>query len=101
LFNDFLNIGFIMKKYISPLNLVFLLWGILLLTISGFFRDYVRSYLYLSIAMVTLYIILDVSKQRKNDKAERIKKLSESVNRMMIMAVVLIIMFAITKQNHI
>jgi hypothetical protein len=51
--------------------------------------------------MVTLYIILDVSKQRKNDKAERIKKLSESVNRMMIMAVVLIIMFAITKQNHI
>ncbi len=101
MFNDFLNIGFIMKKYISPLNLVFLLWGILLLTISGFFRDYVRSYLYLSIAMVTLYIILDVSKQRKNDKAERIKKLSESVNRMMIMAVVLIIMFAITKQNHI
>ncbi|BDU26396.1 hypothetical protein FLGSB24_31400 [Flavobacterium sp. GSB-24] len=96
-----LNIGFIMKKYISPLNLIFLLWGILLLTISGFFRDYVRSYLYLSIAMVTLYIILDVSKQRKNDKAERIKKLSESVNRMMIMAVVLIIMFAITKQNHI
>ncbi|TDX10364.1 hypothetical protein EDB96_2768 [Flavobacterium sp. S87F.05.LMB.W.Kidney.N] len=90
-----------MKKYISPLNLIFLLWGILLLTISGFFRDYVRSYLYLSIAMVTLYIILDVSKQRKNDKAERIKKLSESVNRMMIMAVVLIIMFAITKQNHI
>lgn len=90
-----------MKKNISPLNLVFLLWGILLLTILGFFRDYVRSYLYLSIAMVTLYIILDVSKQRKNDKAERIKKLSESVNRMMIMAVVLIIMFAITKQNHI
>lgn len=96
-----LNIGFIMKKYISPLNLIFLLWGILLLTISGFFRDYVRSYLYLSIATVTLYIILDVSKQRKNDKAERIKKLSESVNRMMIMAVVLIIMFAITKQNYI
>ncbi|KRD57734.1 hypothetical protein ASE40_15330 [Flavobacterium sp. Root935] len=96
-----LNIGFIMKKYISHLNIIFLLWGILLLTILGFFRDYVRSYLYLSIAMVTLYIILDVSKQRKNDKAERIKKLSESVNRMMIMAVVLIIMFAITKQNHI
>jgi|GEM_PF-1095304 len=96
-----LNIGFIMKKYISPLNLISLLWGILLLTISGFFRDYVRSYLYLSIATVTLYIILDVSKQRKNDKAERIKKLSESVNRMMIMAVVLIIMFAITKQNYI
>jgi len=90
-----------MKKHFTTINIIYFFWGILLLTISGFFTDYVRSYLYLSSAIVIPYGILDVSKQRKNDKAERIKKLSDSVNRMMIMAVVLIIMFAITKQNHI
>lgn len=89
-----------MKKHITIFNVIIFLWGIVLILISEFFRDYVRSYLYLSIAVIIPFMIWDLIKKRKKDKIEGTKDLYNSINRMMIMAVVLILFFVITKQNH-
>ncbi|SFD89895.1 hypothetical protein [Flavobacterium phragmitis] len=89
-----------MKKYITVVNIVFFLWGIVYILISEFFRDYVRGYLYLSIGVIIPFMIWDLIKKRKKDKIEGTKDLYNSINRMMIMAVVLVVFFVITKQNH-
>lgn len=88
-------------KHVTPTNIIFVVWGIALFCISELYYEYVRYFLYLSIAIIFPVTIWNIIKQRKIDKIERTEELKHSINRMMILAVVLVIMFAITKQNHI
>lgn len=57
-----------MKKYITVVNVVFFLWGIVYILISEFFRDYVRGYLYLSIAVIIPFMIWDLIKKEKETR---------------------------------
>lgn len=88
-------------KYVTPTNIIFAVWGIALMCISELYYEYVRYYLYLSIAIIYPVMVWNLLKQKKNDKIYGTEKLKHSINRMMFLAVVLVIMFAITKQNHI
>jgi len=88
-------------KIVTPVNIIFVLWGFSLFAISGLYHEYVRHYLYLSIVVILPITTLSLFKQIKNDKIHGTKELQHLVNRIMILAVVFVIMFALTHQNHI
>jgi 4-hydroxybenzoate polyprenyltransferase len=90
-----------MKKYSTPINIFILLWGFVLIVISELYSEYVRYYLYLSLIIMIPIMIWNLIKQKKNDKVEGTKEFQFSIYRMLFMAVVLVIMFYMTKQNHI
>lgn len=90
-----------MKKYITPINIAMFLWGLILITISEVYRDYTRYFLYLSIIIVIPLIIVNMIKQRKEDKINNTKEFQASIYRMLIMAVMLAVFFFITKQYYI
>lgn len=91
-----------MKKYITQTNITLFLWGPILLVISRFYPDYTRYYLYLSIIIMITFMVLKMIKQRKEDKLNDTKEFPASVYKMFfMMAVVLIVFFFITRQNHI
>ncbi len=89
------------KKKLTPATIAIFFWGIGLLIVNQQYYEYLRYYLYLSIIIAFPIMILNMIKQRKNDKVNGTKEFHHSINRMMIFAVILVIMFAITKQNHI
>ncbi|MCD9573985.1 hypothetical protein [Flavobacterium soyae] len=90
-----------MKKYLTPINIIFFLWGLILQAVSWFYPDYTRYYLCLSIIISIPFAIASFIKQKKKDKIEGTKEFQASIYRMLIMAVVLGIMYFITYQNHI
>lgn len=90
------------KKYIIPVNIIFLLWGPILIVISEFYREYVRYFLYLSIIAIIPIMVLNLIKQRREDKLNAAKVLfRQSIYRMLIMAVVLVVFYFLTHQKHI
>jgi len=90
-----------MKKYSTTINIIFFLWGLLLLAVSSFYPEYVRYYLYFSIIVIIPIMIIDLIKQRKKDKVEGTALFQASIYRMLIMAVVLGLFFFITQQNYV
>ncbi|MBB4803866.1 putative membrane protein [Flavobacterium nitrogenifigens] len=89
------------KKVLTPATIAIFFWGIILLILNAKYYEYVRYYLYLSIIIVFPIMIVNMIKQRKNDKINGTKEFYQAINRMMIFAVILVIMFAITKQHHV
>jgi 4-hydroxybenzoate polyprenyltransferase len=90
-----------MKKYSTPINIAFFLWGLLLLAVSKLYPEYVRYYLYFSIIVIIPIMIVNLIKQRKEDKVNGTRTFQASIYRMLIMAVVLGLFFLITKQNYV
>jgi hypothetical protein len=90
-----------MKKYITPINIAVLLWGLMLQAISWFYPDYTRYYLYLSIIVIIPVAVFNLIKQKKQDKLNNTTEFQSSIFRMLIMAVLLVVFFFITKQNPI
>jgi L-asparagine transporter-like permease len=90
-----------MKNIIAPINIVFFLWGLVLLFISTAYSEYTRYFLYLSIIIIIPLMIVNLLKKRKEDKLNGTKIFQSSIYRMLIMAAVLLVFFFITKQNHI
>jgi hypothetical protein len=90
-----------MKKHITPTNIILFLWGPLLIIISEFYREYVTYFLYLSIIVIVPIAIFNLIKQKKQDKLDDTTEFQSSIYRMLIMAVMLLIFFFITKQNSI
>lgn len=90
-----------MSRFNKLINLIFLLWGIPLLLIANLYGEYVRYYLYLSILIALPIAIWNLLQKRKNDKINDTKEFRHAIYRMLIMAVIMIIIFFVTKQNHI
>ncbi len=59
-----------------------------------------RLFLYLSITVFIPFVIWDILKQSKKFKTEGTKDIYNSINRMVIIAVVLVIIFAMAEQNY-
>ena len=89
-----------MKKYITATS-IFFLWGLILLAISKWYYEYTRYFLYLSITVIIPIMILNLIKQRKEDKRNDTSVFKSSILIMLFMAVVVGILFILTKQNHI
>ncbi len=89
------------KKILTPATIAIFLWGSILLLINQYYYEYVRYYLYISIIVIFPIMIWNLIKQWKKDKVEETKEFKPSIFRMLIMAVVMIVIFFITKQNHI
>ncbi|MBF4515703.1 hypothetical protein IRZ71_05090 [Flavobacterium sp. ANB] len=85
----------------KEINIILLLWGLVFVVISVFFTEYVRYFYYLSILIFIPIMILNMIKQRKEDKLNGTTIFKASIYRMLIMAAVLLAFFFITKQNHI
>ena len=88
------------KRYFTTINIVFFLWGILLLFISNKYGEYTRYYLYLSIIAIVPFIIIKIIKQRKEDQTNGTTTFKASIYRMLFMAGVLIVFFFISMQNQ-
>jgi len=88
------------KEYITPTNIAFFLWGLILLVLSGFYPDYTRYYLYLSIVVIIPVVIFSMIKQRREDKIKGTKEFQSSLYRMLFVAFVMIVFYFITKQNY-
>jgi predicted permease len=89
------------KEYITPINIIFILWGLILQTISWFYPDYTRYYLYLSIIVLIPFTVFKMIKQRKEDKLNDTREFQASIYRMLIMAAVLVVFYFLTHQKHI
>jgi hypothetical protein len=57
------------KKYITPINLISYLWTLLLVFISNQYSEYSRYYLYISIPIMIPFMISNLIKQRKDDQS--------------------------------
>ena len=88
-----------MKKHKTPINIVLLLWFLIYILISNTYPDYTMYYFYLSLPIIILLVILDLAKQKKEDKLNDTKTFQSSIYRMLIMSVVLIVFFFLTKEN--
>jgi hypothetical protein len=89
------------KKYITAINLVFLLWAVVLIFITGFYPEYKRDYLWLSLIVIIPVIIIDLIKKRKEDKFNDTTEFQSSLYRMLMVGGILVVFYFITKQNHI
>lgn len=89
------------KKIVTPVNVIFLFWGLVLVTFSESYPQYTRYFLYASILFILPVMIVNLVKQRKEDKQNGTIKFQSAVYRMLFMAALLVIMYFITKQNHI
>jgi hypothetical protein len=87
------------KKYITPTNIGIFLWGLILIAISGIFPDYTRYYLYFSIIVIIPIAIINLLKQRKEDKLNGSTIFQTSIYRMLIIGLMLLVFFFIVKQN--
>lgn len=90
-----------MKKIITPINIAIFFWGLMLIAISQLYPDYTRYYLYLSIAVIVPISIVNLVKEKKEDKLNNTENFKFSIYRMLFMVVILCVFFFITKQNHI
>ncbi|QOG01009.1 hypothetical protein [Flavobacterium sp. MDT1-60] len=90
-----------MKKTIRPINVVFFLWALILIAVTGFYPEYKRDYLWLSLIVIIPVIIIDFIKKKKEDKLNDTTEFQSSIYRMLIMGVMLLVFFLITKQNDI
>lgn len=90
-----------MKKVLKPGFIAIFLWGIGLLLINQSYREYVRYYLYLSLIVIFPFMVWNLTKEWKKDKVEETKEFRTSIFRMLIMMAFMIIVFFITRQNHI
>lgn len=90
-----------MKKLITPINIAIFFWGLMLIAISQLYPDYTRYYLYLSIAVIVPVTIVNLVKEKKEDKLNNTENFKFSIYRMFFMVVILCVFFFITKQNHI
>lgn len=88
------------KKYITPTTIIFL-WGLILILISLLSPEYTRYYLYLSLILIIPIMTLSLIKQRKEDKLKGTKEFQSSIYRMLIVAVIMVVFYFITKQNYI
>ncbi|MNK59052.1 hypothetical protein D3C87_781510 [compost metagenome] len=89
------------KKYLTPATIAIFLWGIGLWLINEYCHEYIRNYLYMYLLAFFPIMIWNLIKQWKKDKVEGTKEFNSSIYRMLLMAVVMIVIFFITKQNHI
>lgn len=89
-----------MKKLITPINIAIFFWGLILIAISQLYPDYTRYYLYLSIAVIVPLTIVNLVKEKKEDKLNNTENFKFSIYRMLFMVVILCVFFFITKQNH-
>ncbi len=89
------------KKIVTPATIAIFLWGLILLLINEYYYEYVRYYLYISIIVIFPIMIWNLIKQWEKDKVEETNEFKTSIFRMLFMAVIMIVIFFITKQNDI
>jgi hypothetical protein len=90
-----------MEKITTPIKIVFFLWAVILIAVTGFYPEYKRYYLWLSLIVIIPAIIIDLLKKRKDDKLNDTKEFQSSLYRMLFVGGLLFVFFLITKQNHI
>jgi|GEM_PF-1557161 MFS superfamily sulfate permease-like transporter len=56
------------EKYLRPINIFIFFLGLILITISVFYPNYKRYYLYLSIVIIIPIAIAGLIKQKKDDR---------------------------------
>ncbi|WP_217341310.1 hypothetical protein, partial [Flavobacterium sp. A45] len=76
------------------------LCGLLLVFISNEYSEYSRYYLYGSITIMIPFMISNLIKQRREDQLNGTTMFKSSIYRMLIVAVMLVVFFLITKQNY-
>ena len=89
------------KKILTPATIAIFFWGIGLLLINQYYYEYVRYYLYISILVIFPFMVWNLIKQWRKDRVEETKEFRSSIFRMLIMVGVMILIFYVTKQNHI
>ncbi|SEO24063.1 hypothetical protein SAMN05444671_0573 [Flavobacterium sp. CF108] len=90
-----------MKNYITSTSFVSILWSLTLLILSFFFSEYVTGYLILSLIIIIPLATIKMIKMLREDRLNGTTLFKEAIYRMLIMLVVLVVIFFITKQNHI
>lgn len=85
------------KKLITPMNIFVFLWGIVLLVISKFYNEYTRYYLYTAILVMISIVIINLIKQRKEDKKDGTEHFKISLFNILIATVIMAVLFFLIK----
>jgi uncharacterized membrane protein len=89
------------KKHITPVNIAVYLGLLTHLAISEVYgNEYARYFMYFLITIIIPNVIFNLIKERREDKLNSTTLFQASIYKMLIMAVVLVIFFFITKQNY-
>jgi hypothetical protein len=86
-----------MKTNITPINVVFFLWVLLQVAIAEIYPNYTRPFLYLSLIIIIPLAIMNLVKQKKEDKLNGSDNFRQSIYRMLIMSIILIVFFYVNK----
>ncbi|SMO49027.1 hypothetical protein SAMN06265220_1011195 [Flavobacterium nitrogenifigens] len=89
------------KRIFTPATIAVHFWGIGLLIINEYYYEYLRFYLYVSILLIIPIALWNLVQKRKKDTVEETQEFKSSIYRMLFMAIVMIVIFFITRQNHI
>jgi len=90
-----------MKKKYMPSIIISLLWVLSQVMDYIYERKYTLYFFYLFLILVIPVIIFTMVKQRKEDKLNNTTEFKFSMYRMLFIALILIVIFFVTKQNHI
>lgn len=89
------------KSLITPVNIAFFFWGLILVALSQVYPEYTRYYLYASILVIIPFMVVNLVKQKKEDKRNQTTTFKSSIYRMIILGSILLIFFFITRQHPI
>lgn len=87
------------KKHFTPKTII-LLWGFTLLFILNNYNEYVKYFLILSLPVIIPLLIFNLIKQRREDQINNTTLFKSTIYRMLIVAVILVAFFFISKQNY-
>jgi heme O synthase-like polyprenyltransferase len=87
-----------MKEYITTKN-IGIFFILLLLGISLVFPEYNRYFTYTAIVIMIPLVVVELIKKRKEDKLNSTKIFQTSIYSMLVVAVILVVFFFITKQD--
>jgi hypothetical protein len=88
-----------MKQLITPVNIAFFLWGLVLVIIAQLHPEYTRYFLYLSIIVIIPVTVINMIKMKREDKRNGTMLFRTSIYRMLFMAILLGFVFFMTKLN--
>ncbi len=89
------------KKHITLVHITFFLGLLTHLAISEVYgNEYARYFMYFLITIITPRVIFNLVKERREDKLNSTTLFQASIYKMLIMSVVLVIFFLLTKQNY-
>jgi len=87
------------KKQITPAIITIFIWGIGLLLVNEYYYEYIRYYQYIFIPIMISFMIFNLVKQRRDDKADGTQSFKFSIYNILVTLFIMGVLFFLIKSN--